>query len=130
MRPSSRLAARLSICNRPVTPATRARSKSKQLERLEVIEIAGDEPPANIRAPQVEPRKGPALRCRGLAIGYPERAIAAQMVGNQRPKAKTADGQPAPTVHGVNSSQHEQAGRSRDEQVDHADAGTPPAREV
>ncbi len=45
--------------------ATRARSKSKQLERLEVTEIAGDEPTANIRAPQVEPRKGPAVRCRG-----------------------------------------------------------------
>jgi len=56
--------------------ATRARSKSKQLERLEVIEIASDEPIANIRAPLVEPRKGPAVRCRDLAIGYPEREIA------------------------------------------------------
>jgi ATP-binding cassette, subfamily F, member 3 len=57
--------------------ATRARSKSKQLERLELVEIAGDEPTANIRAPLVEPRKGPALRCRDLTIGYPEREIAA-----------------------------------------------------
>jgi ATP-binding cassette subfamily F protein 3 len=56
--------------------ATRARSKSKQLERLELTEIAGDEPTATIRAPVVEPRKGPALRCRKLAIGYPEREIA------------------------------------------------------
>ncbi len=56
--------------------ATRARSKSKQLEKLEVIEIAGDEPTAMIRAPQVEPRKGAALRCKDLTIGYPERAIA------------------------------------------------------
>ena len=56
--------------------ATRARSKSKQLDRLELIEIAGDEATARIRAPQVEPRKGPALRCRDLAIGYPERQIA------------------------------------------------------
>ena len=56
--------------------ATRARSKSKQLDRLELIEIAGDEASARIRAPQVEPRKGPALRCRDLAIGYPERKIA------------------------------------------------------
>jgi ATP-binding cassette, subfamily F, member 3 len=56
--------------------ATRARSKSKQLERLETVEIATDEPTANIRAPVVEPRKGPALRCRGLAIGYPERKVA------------------------------------------------------
>ncbi len=56
--------------------ATRARSKSKQLERLQVKEIFGDEPTANIRAPIVEPRKGPALRCRDLSIGYPEREIA------------------------------------------------------
>jgi len=56
--------------------ATRARSKSKQLERLEVIAIAGDEPTANIRAPRVEPRKGPAVRCRALAIGYPDRQVA------------------------------------------------------
>jgi ATP-binding cassette, subfamily F, member 3 len=56
--------------------ATRARSKSKQLEKLETIEIAGDEPTAVIRAPIVEPRKGPAVRCRELTIGYPERQIA------------------------------------------------------
>ena len=56
--------------------ATRARSKSKQLERLETVEIATDEPTANIHAPIVEPRKGPALRCRGLAIGYPDRQVA------------------------------------------------------
>ena len=56
--------------------ATRARSKSKQLERLETVEIASDEPTANIHAPVVEPRKGPALRCRCLAIGYPDRQVA------------------------------------------------------
>jgi ATP-binding cassette subfamily F protein 3 len=56
--------------------ATRARSKSKLLERLETVEIASDEPTANIRAPLVEPRKGPALRCRDLTIGYPERVVA------------------------------------------------------
>src|SRR5688572_29608292 len=56
--------------------ATRARSKSKQLDRLETVEVASDEPTANIRAPLVEPRKGAALRCRGLAIGYPDRTIA------------------------------------------------------
>ncbi len=56
--------------------ATRARSKSKQLERLQVKEVHGDEPTANIRAPIVEPRKGPALRCRNLSIGYPQREIA------------------------------------------------------
>jgi len=59
--------------------ASRARSKSKQLERLELVEIAGDEATARIRAPRVEPRKGPALRCRDLAIGYPERQIAQEI---------------------------------------------------
>src|SRR5271154_1100846 len=58
--------------------ATLAKSKAKQLERLELTAIASDEPTARIRAPRVEPRKGPALRCRDLAIGYPERQIAAQ----------------------------------------------------
>ncbi len=56
--------------------ATQARSKSKQLERLELTDIASDEPTAYIRAPQVEPRQGPAVRCRDLAIGYPERQVA------------------------------------------------------
>ena len=59
--------------------ATLAKSKAKQLERLELTEIASDEPTARIRAPRVEPRKGPALRCKDLAIGYPERQIAADV---------------------------------------------------
>ncbi len=59
--------------------ATRAKRKSKQLERLELVDVASDEPPARIRAPRVEPRKGPALRCRGLSIGYPEREIAREV---------------------------------------------------
>jgi ATP-binding cassette, subfamily F, member 3 len=59
--------------------ASRARSKSKQLERLDLIETATDEPTANIRAPVVEPRNGPALRCRQLAIGYPERMVASDI---------------------------------------------------
>src|SRR4051812_9927371 len=59
--------------------ATRARSKSKQLEKLEVIDIAGDEPTANIHAPQVEPRKGAAVRCNELAMGYEDRMIAADI---------------------------------------------------
>jgi ATP-binding cassette subfamily F protein 3 len=56
--------------------ATLAKSKAKQLERLELTAIAGAEPTARIRAPRIEPRKGPALRCRDLAIGYPQRRIA------------------------------------------------------
>jgi ATP-binding cassette, subfamily F, member 3 len=56
--------------------ASQARSKGKQLERLQTIEIAGAEATAKIRAPQVEPRKGPALRCANLAIGYEHHEVA------------------------------------------------------
>ena len=56
-----------------------AQSKSKALEKLEVAEIEYELPTANIRAPRVEPRKGSALRCRELAIGYPERQIASDI---------------------------------------------------
>lgn len=56
-----------------------AQSKSKQLEKLELTEIESDLPTANIRAPKIEPRKGPALRCRDLSIGYPERQIASEI---------------------------------------------------
>ena len=56
--------------------AALAQSKAKALEKLETVEIVADEPTASIRAPRVEPRKGAAVRCRDLAIGYPERRIA------------------------------------------------------
>ena len=59
--------------------AALAQSKAKALEKLETVEIATDEPTANIRAPRVERRSGAALRCRDLAIGYPERRIAADV---------------------------------------------------
>src|SRR5437870_1818627 len=59
--------------------ATLAKSKAKQLERLELTEIAGDEPTARIRAPRVAPRKGPALRCAEMAIGYHERQFASDV---------------------------------------------------
>ncbi len=57
--------------------ATRAKSKSKQLEKLETVEVLGAEPTARVRAPRVEPRQGPALRCKELTIGYPDRQVAA-----------------------------------------------------
>ena len=56
--------------------ATQARSKSKQLERLELAEVVAEEPTACIRAPQVDPRNGAAFRSRDLAIGYGERRVA------------------------------------------------------
>jgi ATP-binding cassette subfamily F protein 3 len=56
--------------------ASRARSKGKQLERLQTIDVAGAEATVRMRAPAVEPRKGPALRCVDLAIGYPDHEVA------------------------------------------------------
>ena len=56
--------------------ATRAKSKEKQLEKLETVAIAADEPVPSMRPPQIEPRRGAALRCLELSIGYPERQIA------------------------------------------------------
>src|SRR6476659_2628760 len=41
-----------------------AQSKSKMLEKLDTVEVLGDEPTPRIRAPRVEPRKGVALRCK------------------------------------------------------------------
>jgi ATP-binding cassette, subfamily F, member 3 len=60
--------------------ATRAKSKSKMLDRLQTIEIESDLPTASIRAPIVAPRKGPAVRTMDLAIGYPDRTIAQDIV--------------------------------------------------
>ena len=56
--------------------AALAQSKAKALEKLELVEVTADEPTASIQAPRVEPRKGAAVRCRNVAIGYPERKIA------------------------------------------------------
>ena len=56
-----------------------AQSKSKMLEKLEMTVVAGDEPTVRIRAPKIEPRKGIALRCKDLVIGYPDRQIAADI---------------------------------------------------
>lgn len=51
--------------------ASRAKSKSKQLEKLEIEDIAAAAPTAAIRCPAVSRRNGAAVRCRDLAIGYP-----------------------------------------------------------
>ena len=50
--------------------ASRAKSKGRQLEKLELEEVAADAPTAAIRCPAVTPRQGPAVRCRDVAIGY------------------------------------------------------------
>lgn len=56
--------------------ASQARSKKKQLERLQVSEIATEAPRAVIVAPQIQPRQGTAVRCVDLAIGYPDLTVA------------------------------------------------------
>jgi len=55
--------------------ASRAKSKSRQLEKLEVEEVVAIGPTAAIRCPAVSPRKGPAVRCQNVSIGYPERTV-------------------------------------------------------
>ncbi|MSR52794.1 MAG: ABC transporter ATP-binding protein [Gemmataceae bacterium] len=59
--------------------AALAQSKAKMLEKLIVPESISDGPSANIRAPRIDPRKGIALRCKNLSIGYPEREIASDV---------------------------------------------------
>jgi len=56
--------------------ASQARSKQKQLDRLQLNDIVADEKTAYIQAPVVSPKKGTALRCEGLAIGYPDHEVA------------------------------------------------------
>ncbi len=59
--------------------ASQARSKTKQLERLQTTEIEANEATAFIRAPLVNPRQGTAFRCTDLAIGYPDRTVAKEI---------------------------------------------------
>ncbi|MFN3153013.1 ABC-F family ATP-binding cassette domain-containing protein [Bremerella sp.] len=56
--------------------AAQAKNKQKQLNRLEYIEIEEDEASAYIRVPQVDAKKGTAVRCEGVSIGYPDKVIA------------------------------------------------------
>ena len=56
--------------------ASQARSKAKQLEKLTLVEIAGEEATVRFSFPDVQPRQGTALRTERMAIGYPEREVA------------------------------------------------------
>ncbi|MEL7499803.1 MAG: ABC-F family ATP-binding cassette domain-containing protein [Planctomycetota bacterium] len=56
--------------------ASQARSKQKQLDRLKLNEIETEERTAYIQAPIVVARRGPAVRCEELAIGYPDHLVA------------------------------------------------------
>jgi ATP-binding cassette subfamily F protein 3 len=59
--------------------ASQARSKSKQLERLQVKTIERAEKNVRMRVPAVEARSGPALRCTDMSIGYPDRVVASNI---------------------------------------------------
>ncbi len=56
--------------------ASQAKSKAKQLERLQMIHIEGPESTVRFRFPDIEPRQGPAARTQHLAIGYPDHTVA------------------------------------------------------
>ncbi len=59
--------------------ASQARSKAKQLERLEMVEVAGEEASVNFTFPKVTPRQGTAVRAINLVIGYEDRDIAKEI---------------------------------------------------
>jgi len=56
--------------------ASQARSKAKQLERLKLVEVQGDEAEVRFSFPDIQPRQGPALRTEQLSIGYPDNQVA------------------------------------------------------
>ncbi|MAT69189.1 MAG: ABC transporter ATP-binding protein [Planctomycetaceae bacterium] len=56
--------------------ASQARSKAKQLERLQLVEVAGEEATVKFSFPKGNARQGTALRTEEMAIGYPERTVA------------------------------------------------------
>ncbi len=59
--------------------ASQARSKAKQLERLELIEVQGDEAAVRFSFPGGELRQGTALRTEQMTIGYPDNQVASQV---------------------------------------------------
>lgn len=56
--------------------ASQARNKAKQLERLELIKVQGEEANVRFNFPKVDVRQGPALRTENLTIGYPDLTVA------------------------------------------------------
>lgn len=59
--------------------AARAKSKIKQLQRLETIGIDHPMGTVKIRIPRIESKSGTALFCEDLAVGYPERTVASRI---------------------------------------------------
>jgi len=56
--------------------ASQARNKAKQLERLQLVEVQGEEARVHFGFPAIDPRQGTALRTEQLAIGYPDHQVA------------------------------------------------------
>ncbi|MDG2206979.1 MAG: ABC-F family ATP-binding cassette domain-containing protein [Pirellulales bacterium] len=56
--------------------ASQARSKKKQLEKLNLLEEETDEKRVRFHVPETDLRRGTALRCSGLAIGYENHPVA------------------------------------------------------
>lgn len=56
--------------------AALAQSKKKLIEKLETIEIVHSSGSVRIKIPSVDRRHGVALRCKEMAIGYPEKLVA------------------------------------------------------
>lgn len=59
--------------------ASRAQSKMKQLDKLQGIEVQHRIRTARIKIPEIDVRKGLALRCEELAIGYGESEVASSI---------------------------------------------------
>ena len=59
--------------------SSQARSKQKQLDRLKLIDIETEEKTVRFHVPQGDIRRGTAVRCRGLTIGYDDLTVAADI---------------------------------------------------
>ena len=59
--------------------ASQARSKAKQLERLKLVAVQGEETRVQFGFPAVDPRQGTALRTEQLAIGYSDHQVASNI---------------------------------------------------
>lgn len=59
--------------------ASQARSKMKQIEKLQTIETGHALSNVHIRIPVVERKNSAALQCEELSIGYPEKTVASRI---------------------------------------------------
>ncbi len=59
--------------------AAQAKSKMKQIEKLQTLEVVHSLKTTKIRIPRIEEKKGIALIVEDLAIGYPERTVAKKL---------------------------------------------------